>query len=75
MSNKPNLDAILSDLQIEVAQKLLDKVKSGDATAADLNVARQLLKDNQITALPSANKPMFDLASALPFPTGVEDLQ
>jgi hypothetical protein len=54
-------DKILADLQIETARQLLLKVRSGEATAADLNVARQLLKDNQVGAMPGANANMDDL--------------
>lgn len=42
----------LGELLTEVIADLRKKVQSGAATAADLNVARQLLKDNNIEALP-----------------------
>ncbi len=68
MSN-PNLDSILGQLQIELAQKLLARIQSGEATAADMNVARQLLKDNNIqAATPQANPGLAGLRLALPFP-------
>jgi len=44
----------------------LDKVKSGEAKAGDLNVARQLLKDNGIECIPTEKSPMEDLMSNLP---------
>lgn len=40
--------------------------------AAILNVVRQFLKDNGVEALPSANKPLQELAAALPFPQAGE---
>ena len=40
------LSKTLDTLHTELAQTLLDKVRSGDAKASDLNVARQFLKDN-----------------------------
>lgn len=41
----------LSELHAKLAEKLKARIESGDATAADYNVARQFLKDNDVTAL------------------------
>lgn len=41
------------------------RVQSGEATPADLNVARQLLRDNGIMSAPN-NKPVIKLADRLP---------
>ena len=57
---------LLEQLHLVLAQELLDKVKSGDAKAGDLNVARQFLKDNQITSQPVEDTPFGDLARSLP---------
>lgn len=57
-----------------VCDELTDRIGSGDATPTDLNVARQLLKDNNITAHPAAASPLEQLSNALPFPSG-EDVQ
>lgn len=57
----------LRDLQTVLTQKLLDRVRSGEATAADLNVARQFLKDNNVSSLPERDPLMRDLAGELPF--------
>lgn len=65
-------DEILALLHSEVAATLLEKVRGGDATAADLNVARQLLKDNNITSVPKPGDPLTNLVHELPF-TGDED--
>ncbi len=43
---------LLEQLHLVLAQELLDKVKSGDAKAGDLNVARQFLKDNGVECIP-----------------------
>jgi hypothetical protein len=43
-------------------EQLLEKILSGEATSAELNVARQMLRDNSITATPR-HKPLMDLAS------------
>lgn len=61
-------DQLLAELQTETAKALLAKIKSGEATAADLNVARQLLKDNDWQALSGTNKEVDSLKLALPFP-------
>ena len=64
---------LLEQLHLVLAQELLDKVKSGDAKAGDLNVARQFLKDNGIEAIPVDNSPLKALVDELPFDTE-EDL-
>ena len=65
MGNDKKLE-LLQNLQTVVIQCLLDKVKSGEAKAGDLNVARQLLKDNGIECIPTEKSPMEDLMSNLP---------
>ncbi|AGC35561.1 hypothetical protein RHEph01_gp051 [Rhizobium phage RHEph01] len=67
-----DLNEILSLLHAEMAQKLLDKVRSGEVTAAELNVARQFLKDNNIDSVPKEGSPLRNLADDLPF-TGDDD--
>ena len=62
-----NTDKILSGLHKAVAEELLNKVLSGEANAADLNVARAFLKDNGIDATADQNEPMANLAKSLPF--------
>ena len=63
---KANKLELLEHLHTVLIQELLDKVKSGAAKPGDLNVARQLLKDNGIECIPTANNPMEDLMSSLP---------
>ena len=60
-------DRILSDLHKAVAEDLLNRVLSGEANAAELNVARGFLKDNGIDATASRSEPMANLAKSLPF--------
>lgn len=55
-----------------VCDDLTDRIKVGEATSTDLNVARQLLKDNGITAAPAEASPLVGLANALPFPSSNE---
>ncbi len=62
-------DKILQDLHNAVAEDLLKKVLSGEATAAELSVARAFLKDNGIDATPGQSEPLNDLIKNLPFDT------
>lgn len=73
MNVKDDLTKLLEDLQEETIRSLLQKVKSGEATASDLNVARQMLKDNNISSIPKAGSPLNNLASELPFTGDDED--
>ena len=57
---------LLEQLHLVLAQELLDKVKSGDAKAGDLNVARQFLKDNGVECIPVESNPMQELMENLP---------
>ena len=57
---------LLEQLHLVLAQELLDKVKSGDAKAGDLNVARQFLKDNGVECMPVEKNPMEELMLNLP---------
>lgn len=64
---------ILDALHGQLAKTLTDKIKNGEATAADLNVARQFLKDNGVDAVPREASPLAELAAALPFPSDNQD--
>ncbi len=66
-----DLKDLLAQLHNGLVKTLLEKVSSGEATAADLSVARQLLKDNGIdsSALPgSPIRKLSDYVGNLPFP-------
>tara|TARA_Y100001938_G_scaffold150784_1_gene243431 strand:- start:560 stop:772 length:213 start_codon:yes stop_codon:yes gene_type:complete len=65
-------DKVLSNLHEAVAEELLRRVLSGEANAADLNVARGFLKDNGIDATADQSEPMANLAKSLPF--NIEDV-
>ncbi|QDP54796.1 MAG: hypothetical protein Unbinned5784contig1000_39 [Prokaryotic dsDNA virus sp.] len=62
-----NMHELLEKLHTGVAEDLLEKITSGEATAADLSVARQFLKDNGIDSLAFAESPITNLATVLPF--------
>ena len=69
MAKKKDVKDILEDMHVALAQGLLDRIKSGEATAADLGVARQFLKDNNIEGNREKHKPLAALTDAiLPFP-------
>lgn len=53
---------LMGDLHGELVKDLLAKIRSGEATSADRNVARQMLKDNNIECVAAPNTPLKDLA-------------
>lgn len=59
----------LEKLHAALAKKLAEKIADGSATAADMAVARQFLKDNGIDAIPRAGSPLATLRDQLPFPS------
>lgn len=57
----------LKELHEVLATELLKRVKDPDAKSADLNVARQFLKDNNVDAVPTGDNPLQKLMEELPF--------
>ena len=57
----------LRELHAILAEKLLEKIKDPDAKSADLNVARQFLRDNGIDAVPTDDSPLQKLIDETPF--------
>ena len=57
----------LEDLHSTLTDVLIERVKSGEAKAGDLNVARQFLRDNGIDAVPTEDNPLGKLIEELPF--------
>ncbi len=64
------LKDILENLHNGLANELLQRIASGEATSADLSVARQFLKDNGIDSYATPENPLGQLLNQLPF---VED--
>ena len=58
---------ILEQIHNALSAELLRKIQDGSATATELNVARQFLKDNGIDCAPDASQPMLNLAQIMPF--------
>jgi hypothetical protein len=63
-------DALLGDLYDATVKALMEKIKDGTATAADLAVARAMLRDANITPAKGTGHPVESLAEALPFSEG-----
>lgn len=62
-------------LQDNLIDVLVEKIRSGEATASELSVARQLLKDNGVQATVTDDSPMKELVSSLPFDDDSEPIR
>ena len=62
-----DLNDLLTQLHEGIAEDLLSRIKSGNATAAELTAAIKFLKDNGIDAHIKAASPLANLAEILPF--------
>lgn len=58
---------VLKSLHKLLCEELVRRIQSGEASPADLNVARQMLKDNAIDQAALQGTPMLKLAQSLPF--------
>ena len=65
----------LSELHEVLASILLEKIRDPEVKSAELNVARQFLKDNDITAIPTDENALAQLLQDLPFNEDVTSLQ
>jgi hypothetical protein len=65
--SKMSIEEIAEKLHMALGEDLLARVEAGQATAAELNVARQFLKDNGIDSLSFSESPLIKLADVLPF--------
>lgn len=68
-----NDEKLLRSLHAVLTEELLARIKSGEATASDLSVARQFLKDNGIDSVPKKGSPLDQLAGSLPFTENEEE--
>jgi len=73
MSNSKDL--LMEKLHQELGETLLDRIRDPEVKSADLNVARQFLKDNDITAMPTDNNALSQLLQDLPFNEDVTSIQ
>lgn len=60
-----DLIKIYKQLHAATVKELLRRVKSKEAGAGDLNVARQMLRDQGITDIPKKNSPLENLVLEL----------
>lgn len=60
-----DLEKMLSELQTELTKSLLEKCKTKTISPTEMNVARQLLKDNNIDCTPRGNEGMGALQKAV----------
>lgn len=58
---------ILGQLYDATVKELLKKIAAGEATAADLSVARAMLRDQGIAPAKGTHKPTESLRQQLPF--------
>lgn len=65
MSTKAD-ETLFDEMHGALAKTLLNRIKDGTATAADLSVARQFLKDNAVQAAPVKGSPLQGLADGMP---------
>lgn len=65
------MDDLGAELHQAMARALLDRIRSGDASAAELEVARKLLKDNGVSSFTAGDDSQLDAIGrhlkALPF--------
>lgn len=60
-------EEVLSQIHESLAKELLSRIQEGVATPTDLNVARQMLKDNNITVSAESSSPLINIAEDLPY--------
>jgi len=65
MANSKATEDALNGLHATLARKLMERIESGEATAADLNVARAFLKDNGIEAAAVPGSPLSQLGRSV----------
>jgi hypothetical protein len=63
----------LESLHGLLIEELIGRIQGGEATPSDLNVARQLLRDNQIDCAAIEGAPILKLAENLPFSDDEEE--
>jgi hypothetical protein len=67
MSRRKDMEQPLDELHKELSTLLLARLRTGEATAAELNVMRQFLKDNGIQAANTPDDPIRKLTEELPW--------
>lgn len=65
MADSRATENILAALHGAVAEVLISRIRSGEATAADINAAIKFLKDNGIDCVGSVNSQMQEIRQSL----------
>lgn len=65
-NNTQDFRDTLEDIHTGMAKLILARIKDGTATASDLSVARQFLRDNAMQAKPVKDSPLGNLVDAIP---------
>tara|TARA_R100000808_G_scaffold134_1_gene993 strand:+ start:23575 stop:23796 length:222 start_codon:yes stop_codon:yes gene_type:complete len=60
-------EELLEQLHCLVAEELIDRIQTGEASAAELGVATKFLKDNGMDVSSEADTPIHDLSKIVPF--------
>ena len=68
-------DSKLEELHELLATILLEKIRDPECKSAELNVARQFLKDNDVTAIPTDENALAQLLEDLPFDSDTTHIQ
>ena len=68
-------DSKLEELHELLATILLEKIRDPECKSAELNVARQFLKDNDVTAIPTDENARAQLLEDLPFKSETTHIQ
>ena len=66
MARQKDANDVLADLHMGLALLLKERMDEGVITASELNVLRQFLKDNNISAQAVEGTPFGDLVSSIP---------
>ncbi len=64
--SKRATEALLAELHSQTAEHLITRLKSGQATPAEVSNAIRFLKDNGIEAVPEANDALHRIVNSLP---------
>jgi hypothetical protein len=66
---------LMEQLHEELAHRLLETVRDPESKASEMNVVRQFLKDNDMTALPTDDSVMQQILKELPFDEELDSVQ
>ena len=59
-------ESAFNELHVMITMELMEKIKMGEATTADLRAAIEWLKVNGITGVAVENSPLSSLAGVIP---------